>query len=68
MFRLCRSHVCAFQIDKYTTYVMLKHKLLARTPALRTSLATQVRAEIPRPLAPGELPAFSANWRQTDGE
>jgi hypothetical protein len=48
--------------------MMLKQKLLARTPALRTSLATQVRAEIPRPLAPGELPAFSANWRQTDDD
>ena len=50
------------QIDKYTAYTSLKQKLLTRTPALRNSLAVQVRAEMPRPLAPGEMPALPANW------
>ena len=50
------------QIDKYTMYTTLKQKLLTRTPALRTSLAVQVRAEVPRPLAPGEMPGLPASW------
>jgi hypothetical protein len=50
------------QIDKYTMYTTLKQKLLTRTPALRTSLAVQVRAEVPRPLAPGEMPGPPADW------
>ena len=50
------------QIEKYTMYTTLKQKLLTRTPALRTSLAVQVRAEVPRPLAPGEMRGLPANW------
>jgi hypothetical protein len=56
------------QIDKYTMYTTLKQKLLTRTPALRTSLAVQVRTEVPRPLAPGEMPGLPANWGRAKTE
>lgn len=54
------------QIDRYTAYTALKKKLLARTPTLRTSLAQKLRAEMPRPLAPGELPLPADFWTKDE--
>ena len=46
----------AAQIETFQAYTDLKRRLLARTPALRGSLASTARAELPRPRAPGEAP------------
>ena len=43
------------QVDTFKEYTDVKRKLLSRTPALRGSLALTARAELPRPLAPGEV-------------
>ncbi len=40
----------------------MKRKLLSRTPGLRGSLATTARAELPRPMAPGEAPPAPEAW------
>ncbi len=44
------------QIEKYNEYAQLKRKLVLRTSSLRGALAINARAELPRPLAPGEQP------------
>jgi hypothetical protein len=49
-----------FQVETFAEYTDVKRKLLSRTPGLRGSLATTARAELPRPMAPGEAPPTPA--------
>jgi hypothetical protein len=63
---LCSCRCLCRQVDTFKEYTDIKRKLLSRTPALRGSLATTARAELPRPLGPGEVPQAQVHARADD--